>query len=74
METKHPGINELVTILFFVVESTNNIKIEIRQHRVVGNGCIWEGILLVNACWVSQSVFCKVLNPVNNGAFKRNFL
>ena len=24
------------------------------------NGCIWEGILLMNICWVSQSaVFCQ---------------
>ena len=37
----------------FPVESTNDIKIEITQHRVVGDECIWEGISLMNTSWVS---------------------
>ena len=40
-------------------------KIIITHHRVVGDGCIWEGISLINACWVSQLVLCQVLNPVS---------
>ena len=35
------------------------------HHRVMENGCIWEGVSLMNICWVSQSaVFCQVLNAV----------
>ena len=37
-------------------ESKNHIKNETIRHRVMENECIWEGILLMNACWVSQSV------------------
>ena len=33
-------------------------------HRVVGDGCIWEGISPMNSCLVSQSVFYQVLNAV----------
>ena len=40
-------------------------KIIITHHKVVGDGCIWEGISLMNACWVSQLVPCQVLNPVS---------
>ena len=38
-----------------IVESTNNIKIKI-THKVVGDGCN-EHLFLMNACWVSHSVF-----------------
>ena len=34
----------------------NNLKIKIICHRVIRNGCIWEGISLMNACRQSQSV------------------
>ena len=30
----------------FPVESTNNIKIEKTYQRVIGDGCIWEGMSL----------------------------
>ena len=32
----------------------NNLKIKITRHRVIGDGCIWEGILL-NECLQRQS-------------------
>ena len=32
--------NDLARTLFSV-ESTNNIKIKIAPHRVIGDGCIW---------------------------------
>ena len=47
---------------FIPVESRNEIKIKITHHRVKGDGCIREGILLMNANCVSQSMFYKVLN------------
>ena len=56
-----------------LIVATNNIKIKI-THRVVGDGCIWEGISLMNACWVSQSVFYEVLNAVSDDVFKRKCL
>ena len=37
--------------------SKNDIKIKITLNRVRENGCIWKGISLMNACWVSQWVF-----------------
>ena len=33
----------------FSAESTNNIKTKITHHRVMEDGCIWEGLLLLNA-------------------------
>ena len=42
-------------------ESKNHIKIKTNRHWVMENGCIWEGILLMNTCWVSQLVFYQVL-------------
>ena len=36
----------------------NNLKVKITRHRVVGDGCIWEGIS-PNACRVSQSCSIK---------------
>ena len=50
-------------------ESKNHINIKTNRHRVMENGCIWEGISL-NECfcllsWISQSaVFYQVLNAV----------
>ena len=32
----------------------NNLKIKITRHRVIGDECIWEGILPINACRVSK--------------------
>ena len=45
------------------------MKIKITQHRVIRDGCISEGISLMNVCWFSQSVFNHVLNTVNDGVF-----
>ena len=45
-----------------------------KTHRVIGDGCIWKGISLMNTCWVSQSVFYEVLNTVNDDVFKRKSL
>ena len=39
--------SELARTLFSI-ESTNN-KIKITHHRLMGGGCIWEEILLMNA-------------------------
>ena len=39
----------------FPVESTNNIKIKMTCHRVIRDGCIWEGILLMNARMLALS-------------------
>ena len=64
---------ELVKTLF-PVESTNNIKINIIHHRVIGDGCICQGISHMNTCWVSQSVFYQFLNVVSDGVFKRKCL
>ena len=58
LETGH--IDELTRILF-PFESTNIIKIKVTRHKVIGDGCIWEGISLMSTCWVSQSVFHQVL-------------
>ena len=69
--TSHIPYSELVKTLFSV-ESTNNIKIKITQRRVIGDGCIWEEILLMKARWVIQSVFYQVLNAVTDGMFKEN--
>ena len=40
--------------MFLSVKSTNNIKTKITCHKVVGHGCIWEEIWLMNAYWVGQ--------------------
>ena len=42
-------------------------------HRVIGDGCIWEGILLMNVCCVNQSVIHQVLNA-SDGVFKKKSL
>ena len=62
---------ELVRTLFSV-ESTNNIKIKIGvvevtvRVRVTGDGCIWEGISLTNARWVSQSAVHQGSNVIDD--------
>ena len=33
----------------------------------MGGECIGEEISLMNACWVSQSVFYQVINAVSDG-------
>ena len=40
----------------------------------MGDGCIWEGISLINACWDSQPIFYEVLNAISDDAFKRKCL
>ena len=46
-------------------ESKNHINIKTNRHRVMENGCIWEGISLMNACWVNPSALLyQVLNAV----------
>ena len=57
----------------FPFESTSNIKIKITCYRVLGDGCIWEEISLMNTWWVSQSAIHKVLNA-SDGVFKRKGL
>ena len=47
---------------FFKVALYNNLKIKIIRHRVIGDGCIWEGISPINAFRVNQSLFYQVLN------------
>ena len=42
-------ISKLVRSLF-PTESANNIKIKITHHRVIRDGCIWEGTSIRNAC------------------------
>ena len=61
MWIKHPWnisdiSNSELTRTLFPVESANNIKITITHHGVIGYGWIWEGISLMIAYWVSQSV------------------
>ena len=44
-----PMCSELArTLIHF--ESTNNTKITVTRHTVIGYRCIWEGISLMNAC------------------------
>ena len=53
-------------------ENKNHIKIKITRHRFMENGCIWEGTLLMNACWVSV-LFHQVLNWYGLQIAKRHF-
>ena len=46
--------------ILFLSESTSATKTNSSQ----------KGILLLSACWVSQSVFCQVLNAVRDGLLK----
>ena len=62
-----------LTRILFPAESTNDIKIEITHHRSIEDGCIWEEISLMNACWVSQSVLHQYLKAVSDGLFKNIF-
>ena len=57
-----------LTRTLFPTESTNDIKIETTHQRSIEDGCIWEGISLMNACWaVSQfSIVSIVLNAVRD--------
>ena len=49
---------------YFLLKVQNDIKIKVTRHRVIGDGWIWEGISLMNPCWVGQSVIEQVLMPV----------
>ena len=40
-------------MIAWTFENKNHIRIKITRHRFMENGCIWEWILLMNACWVS---------------------
>ena len=44
-----PIASELARTLF-PVKSTNDIKIKITHHKVIGDECIWEEMPLMNAC------------------------
>ena len=46
------------------------IKIKATRYKVTEDWCIWEGIWLVNACWVMQSVIYQVLSA-SEGLFNR---
>ena len=81
MWIKHPWNKHNVILLTYVLhmivkartfESTYHIKIKITRHRVMEDACIWEGISLMNVCWVSQSVFYQILNAVSDAVFKKN--
>ena len=45
--SSHIPYSKLVRNLF-PAESANNIKIKITHHRVIEDGCLWEGISLMN--------------------------
>ena len=64
--TGHIPYSDLAKTLF-PVENRNNVKIKITHHRVIGEGCIWEGMSL-NTCWLSQSVLYQIFCAVNSGA------
>ena len=53
----------------FPVENKNYIKIRITHSRVIGDGCNWEEMLLMNVCTRSQPVLHQVLNAVLNDFF-----
>ena len=50
---------------FLLKVATNGIKIKKTHQIVIEDGLIWEGISLMNACWISQWVFYRVLNAIN---------
>ena len=54
MGIKHPWKVGKLAGTLCLVETIYNRKI--KTHKVVGTGCVWKGISLTNACWVSQSV------------------
>ena len=67
---KHKWISQ--NFIFCLKVATNNIHIKIKKiHRVVEDGCIWEGrsLTLMNVCWVSQSVLKEVLNTAGDDVF-----
>ena len=41
--------SELARALF-PFEYADNIKIKVTRRRFIGDGCIWEGMLLMNTC------------------------
>ena len=51
----------------FSVESINDIKIKKAHQRIIGGGWTWEGISLMNTCWVSHSVLNQFLNVAKDG-------
>ena len=51
----------------FSVESMNDIKIKKAHRRIIGGGWTWEGISLMNTCWVNHSVFDQFLNVTKDG-------
>ena len=53
--------SELARTLF-PGESTSNVKTRITYYKVTGVGGVCEKKSLLNACWVSQSVFQQVFN------------
>ena len=67
--------SKLASRTLFAVESTNSIKRKITHHRAIGDGCIWEGMRLINACRVSRindSVFKRKYLMDNNVSFKKD--
>ena len=55
-----------------LVESTSNINIKIKiTHKVVEDG-YKEYLLIMNACWVNQSVFYQVLNAASDDIITSN--
>ena len=57
----HNYNNELARISF-PAQSMGNIIFKMTCYRVAADGCICMEILIINVCWVSQSVIYQVLN------------
>ena len=64
---RHSVYSEFARVLF-PVENTNNIKIKVANYR--GDVWIRDRILLMNACWVCQSVSFQVFNAASDILFK----
>ena len=56
---KHKPYSLYGSELARTLESKNHVKIKITL-RVMENGCIWEGISLMNTCLVYQSLFYQI--------------
>lgn len=76
MRIKHPETQVIFLIsikwirlarALFSVESINDIKIKKAHQRIIGGGWTWEGISLINTCWVSHSVLNQFLNVAKDG-------